>query len=62
MVETLLFKKLILLLKNLILLFGEEGLSLTFQKTIIRTSLIMLARARHGGDVKGINVDTIVIH
>ena len=54
MVETLLFRKLILLLKNLILLFGEEGLSLTFQKTILRTSFIMLTRARHDGDVRGL--------
>ena len=38
MVETLLFKNIICLLVNLILLFTKEEFSLTFQKTIVRTS------------------------
>ena len=54
MVETLLFSYCIDLFINVILLFAEEGLSLTFQNTIMRISCIMLTRAIHGGDVKGI--------
>ena len=47
---------------NVILLFGVEGLFLSKQKTIIRTSFVKQIMVKHGGDVKGIFFDTVVIH
>ena len=55
MVESLLFKYIICLFINVILLFGGKGLSLSIQKTIVMTSFVISTPARHGGDFKGIN-------
>ena len=56
MMATLLYRNCIDLFINVILLFGEEGLSLSIQKTIMRTSFVKQITVGHGGDLKGINV------
>ena len=56
MMTTLLLRNCIDLCIIVIVLFGEEGISLSIQKTIMRTSFVKQITVGHGGDFKGINV------
>ena len=56
-----LFRKLIHLFINVILLFVEEGLPLSVYMTIMRTSCVKQITVRHGGDAKRINLLTLLL-